>query len=71
MSNPFDAQDGSFLVLVNDEGRHCLWPAPTPVPAGWTVAYGPQGRDACLGHVTEHWTDIRPRTERASAASRA
>ena len=26
-SNPFDDENGSFLVLVNDEEQHSLWPA--------------------------------------------
>ncbi|MFE7595491.1 MbtH family NRPS accessory protein, partial [Kitasatospora sp. NPDC057512] len=26
MTNPFDDQDGTFLVLVNDENQHSLWP---------------------------------------------
>lgn len=69
MSNPFDAQECPFLVLVNDEGRHCLWPASSPVPAGWTAVYGPGAREACLDYVTEHWTDMRPRAVRALAAS--
>ncbi len=34
MTNPFDDEDGEFLVLVNDEGQHSLWPAQLAVPAG-------------------------------------
>ena len=37
MSNPFDDTEGTFLVLVNEEGQHSLWPAFAEVPAGWTV----------------------------------
>ena len=40
MPNPFDDTDGRFLVLVNDEGQHSLWPAFAEVPAGWTVVLG-------------------------------
>ncbi len=62
MSNPFDVEDATFSVLVNDEGQHCLWPAFADMPAGWTVAYGPAGRGACLDYVSTHWTDLRPRS---------
>lgn len=61
MTNPFDAQDGTFSVLVNEEGQHSLWPDSAAVPAGWTVAHGPDNRDACLAYVNENWTDLRPR----------
>ncbi|MCB5179020.1 MbtH family protein [Streptomyces antimicrobicus] len=61
MSNsPFDNPDGTFLVLVNDENQHSLWPSFAEVPAGWTVAREPGSRQECLDHIAEHWTDIRP-----------
>ena len=40
MTNPFDNEDGSFFVLVNDEGQHSLWPSFAEVPAGWTRVHG-------------------------------
>lgn len=62
MANPFDDPDGTFLVLVNHEDQHSLWPAWADVPAGWTVAHGPDTRDACLEFVNRSWTDMRPRS---------
>ena len=66
MTNPFDDEDGRFLVLVNDEGQHSLWPVFADVPAGWTVVFGetPDGesREAAVAYVEEHWTDLRPRS---------
>jgi MbtH protein len=59
MSNPFDDEDGSFLVLVNDEDQHSLWPSFADVPAGWTVVHE-GGRRECLDYVESHWTDLRP-----------
>ena len=59
-TNPFDDPEGRFLVLVNDEGQHSLWPVPAPVPAGWTVAHGEDSRQACVDYVEKHWTDLRP-----------
>ena len=60
MTNPFEDPDGTYLVLVNDEGQHSLWPAFAEVPAGWTVALGETDRQACLDYVEQHWTDMRP-----------
>ncbi|GGW82599.1 protein mbtH [Streptomyces lucensis JCM 4490] len=62
MSNPFENEDGRFLVLVNDEAQHSLWPSFAEVPAGWTVAHGEDTRQACLDYVETHWTDMRPKS---------
>ncbi|GAA3003668.1 MbtH family protein [Streptosporangium longisporum] len=60
MTNPFDNDNGSFHVLVNDEGQHCLWPAFAEVPAGWNVVMADSGRRACLDYIEANWTDMRP-----------
>jgi MbtH protein len=60
MANPFENPEGSYLVLVNDEGQHSLWPEFAVVPAGWTRVHGADTREACLTYVDEHWTDMRP-----------
>ncbi|GAA2213968.1 MbtH family protein [Nonomuraea monospora] len=60
MTNPFDDENGIFLVLVNDEGQHSLWPDFADVPAGWRVAFGPGPRADALRYVEERWTDMRP-----------
>ena len=62
VTNPFEDPDGVYLVLVNDEGQHSLWPAFADVPAGWTVAHDRDSRQACLDHIEQHWTDMRPRS---------
>jgi MbtH protein len=61
-TNPFDDPEGRFLVLVNDEGQHSLWPSFAEVPGGWTVAFDENGREACLEYIETHWTDLRPRS---------
>ena len=60
MANPFENPEGGYLVLVNDEGQHSLWPEFAAVPAGWTVAHGPGPREAAMAYVEENWTDMRP-----------
>ncbi|MGA4846179.1 MbtH family protein [Streptomyces sp. G5(2025)] len=62
MTNPFEDADGRYLVLVNDEGQHSLWPSFVEVPAGWTVAFAEADREACLEYVEENWTDMRPKS---------
>lgn len=60
--NPFDDDNGEFLVLVNDELQYSLWPTFRDVPAGWK-AVGPRGkRQECLAYIEEHWTDMRPKS---------
>ena len=54
--------DGRFLVLVNHEGQHSLWPSFLKVPDGWNVAHPEDSRQACLDYVNEHWTDMRPKS---------
>ncbi|MFE0130488.1 MbtH family protein [Streptomyces sp. NPDC059037] len=62
MSNPWDDPEGTFSVLVNDEGQHSLWPSFTTVPAGWTTVHGPASHQECLTYVEENWTDMRPKS---------
>jgi MbtH protein len=62
MSNPFEDDDGTYLVLVNDEGQYSLWPSFAEIPAGWTVAKSEDTRQPCLDYINETWTDMRPRS---------
>ncbi len=62
MTNPFDDEQNTFIVLINDEGQHSLWPQFAQTPAGWTSVFGPGARQSCLDYVEQHWTDMRPRS---------
>jgi uncharacterized protein YbdZ (MbtH family) len=70
-TNPFDDDNGSFYVLVNDEEQHSLWPVYADVPAGWQVAFGDASRVTCLDFIEANWTDIRPKSLREKLAQRA
>lgn len=60
MTNPFENEDGVYMVLINDEGQYSLWPGFRPVPDGWSVT-GPRAqRKDCLDWIEEHWIDMRP-----------
>jgi MbtH protein len=60
VSNAFDDPDGRFLVLVNEEGQHSLWPEFAPVPPGWATAFGVSDRQSCIDYINANWTDMRP-----------
>jgi len=53
-----------YMVVVNQEEQYSIWPADRDVPMGWrdTGFHGP--KQACLEHIKEIWTDMRPRNLR-------
>ncbi len=66
MKNPFENEDLTFCVLVNDENQHSLWPEFIQVPTGWRRVFGPENRPACINYINENWTDIKPKSLIAS-----
>jgi MbtH protein len=60
VTNPFEVENATYSVLVNDEGQHSLWPSFKAVPKGWTIVHSSDGRAACLEFINQHWTDMRP-----------
>lgn len=60
--NPFENDDATYLVLVNEEGQHSLWPSFAEVPEGWDIALGEVSREKALAYVEENWTDMRPKS---------
>ena len=63
MSEPDDEQV-AYAVVMNDEEQYSIWPADREPPAGWqrTGVSGPEA--ACLAHIDEVWTDMRPKSLR-------
>lgn len=72
-TNPFEDDNAQYVVLVNDEGQHSLWPVFADVPAGWGIALTATKRQACLDYIEANWTDMRPRSlvERMAASEMA
>jgi MbtH protein len=62
MTNPFEDDNAQYLVLVNDEGQHSLWPVFVDVPDGWETVFGEAPRQECLEYIETSWTDMRPRS---------
>ncbi|MEU1017041.1 MbtH family NRPS accessory protein [Streptomyces sp. NPDC005900] len=59
-TNPFEDEGAEYLVLVNHENQHTLWPVGTEIPAGWTLVKEASSRADCLAYVEANWTDMRP-----------
>lgn len=60
----FDDDTRHYAVVRNDEDQYSIWPADRPLPGGW-YATGTVGRKAaCLSHIAEVWTDMRPASAR-------
>jgi MbtH protein len=62
VTNPFEDPDARYVVLVNDEGQHSLWPVLADAPDGWRVIFGDAGRQECLDFIEESWRDMRPKS---------
>ena len=62
MTNPFEAANAEFLVLVNAEGQYSIWPTFRDPPRGWSTV-GPRGaKQICLNWIELHWVDMRPKS---------
>ncbi|MEU8845988.1 MbtH family protein [Streptomyces sp. NPDC048564] len=59
-TNPFEDENGTYLVLTNTEGQFSLWPDGITVPDGWDVALTASSRADCLAYVENRWTDLCP-----------
>jgi MbtH protein len=55
-----DSEYSQFVVLVNDEGQHSLWPKRKAVPTGWQSCGIAGTKDECCKYIDENWTDMRP-----------
>jgi MbtH protein len=56
--------DVEYLVVVNDEEQHSIWPTHRQVPSGWRDVGVHGSKEECLDHIERVWTDIRPRSAR-------
>jgi MbtH protein len=59
----------TYVVLVNDEEQHSLWPSHKNAPTGWhnTGVYGTKAE--CLEYVEKVWVDITPLSVRKRLAN--
>jgi MbtH protein len=64
-------ENTEFVVVINDEGQYSIWPSYKTVPAGWQLEGMRGNKAACLAHIDEVWTDMRPLSLRRALAERS
>ncbi len=55
-------QDDSLLydVVKNHEEQYSIWRCGREIPPGWEIVGTTGTKKACLDHINEVWTDMRP-----------
>jgi MbtH protein len=61
----FSIDGENFVVLINAELQHSLWPSGKAIPEGWTCVFPAAPKAECLAYVEAHWTDLRPLSARS------
>jgi MbtH protein len=64
-----DEDDTMYRVVVNDEAQYSIWAADRDVPPGWREVGKVGTKTACLAHIEEVWTDMRPLSLQKQMAS--
>ena len=49
-----------YKVVVNHEEQYSIWPADRENARGWQDEGTSGTKDACLAHIKDVWTDMRP-----------
>jgi amino acid adenylation domain-containing protein len=57
-------EDVTYRVVANGEEQYSIWPAGRELPDGWRASGEIGLLNACLSHIGEIWTDLRPRSVR-------
>lgn len=60
--------DPDHTVVINDEEQYSIWPTDRPIPAGWRSTGFTGPTPACLAHIDQVWTDMRPKSLREAMA---
>ncbi|MDT0262315.1 MbtH family protein [Jatrophihabitans lederbergiae] len=63
------SESEQYAVVVNDEEQYSVWPADRARPAGWHADGFVGDRQACLDHIEQIWTDMRPASLRRAMAA--
>ncbi|HTJ69405.1 MAG TPA: MbtH family NRPS accessory protein [Actinospica sp.] len=58
--------NGAYSVVANDEEQYSIWAAGRSLPAGWHEVGKTGSKSECLDYIGEVWTDMRPKSLRAS-----
>ena len=49
-----------YQVVMNDEEQYSIWLADRALPLGWSAVGVSGTKEACLAHIEQVWTDMRP-----------
>lgn len=63
---PNDTQH--YKVVINHEEQYSIWPEERENALGWTDEGFRGDKQACLNHIEEVWTDMRPLSLRQKMA---
>lgn len=66
MSMQEQVDDFEYRVVISDEERYSIWPTYKDIPFGWRDGGFTGAKQACLDHIGEVWTDMRPLSLRRS-----
>lgn len=66
-----DAQEQTYLVVLNDEEQYSIWWADRGLPAGWHQEGTSGTKEECLARIGDLWTDMRPKSLRERMAQTA
>lgn len=55
-----DENNIEYKVVMNHEEQYSIWPADRELPLGWKAEGFSGKKQACLDHIEEVWTDMRP-----------
>jgi MbtH protein len=66
MFDEFD-DNGRYIIILDQDGdtevpasAYCLWPEGKAVPRGWQSTGQSGSKQACIQHLQQVWTDMRP-----------
>jgi len=68
MSQDDETADERFQVVLNDEEQYSIWDADRELPSGWRAEGTVGSKQACLDHIEQVWTDMRPKSLREALA---
>jgi amino acid adenylation domain-containing protein/thioester reductase-like protein len=60
LRSPWSRTGDSYLIVVNDQEQHAIWPAALRLPAGWHPRSSAMSKQACLDAIASAWQDVAP-----------
>ena len=58
MTNPFEDENGTYIVLINDAGQYSFSRNFIEIPVHCASVHEPDTRQACLDYINQNWTDM-------------